>query len=128
MSEPLEYASKAALLRDIAEFLYGRTRDRTAVEVEAVYKALPLERLESIDSALKKMDALELISLQLREPVVRTLGYGKTCFEIAHHPSLVGQGRTSEPQELGEKSDHLFEVLLMKCVEDLKVRAIRDER
>jgi hypothetical protein len=87
MSEPLEYANKAALLRDIAEFLYGRARD--CIAVDDVYKALPLERSEAIDFALKKMDALELISLQLREPVVRTLGYGKTCFEQGCVPEVI---------------------------------------
>jgi hypothetical protein len=90
MSEPVEYAGKAVLLREIAKLVYGLPRQATeAIPIEDVYDALPEERASAIDSALKKMDALELISLELKKPSIRTLGHGKACFEQNCVPEVI---------------------------------------
>ena len=88
MSEPPEYASKAALLRNIAEFFYG-SRQGDPIPLDDVYVAFPGEREGLIDWALKKMDAFELVSLQLKKPLVGMLGFGKSCFEQDCIPELI---------------------------------------
>jgi len=89
MSEPSEYASKASLLRGIAEFVYGSSHRRETVTIDDVYKAFPHEKGFAIDYALKRMDSFELISLELKGPVVRPLGHGKTCFEQNCVPEII---------------------------------------
>jgi hypothetical protein len=89
MSEPPEYASRAILLGNIGRFIYGSVRQREAIPIDDLYGAFPHEETFVIDSALKKMEAQDLLSLDLKGPKVRALGHGKVCFEQDCIPQVV---------------------------------------
>jgi len=89
MSEPPEYASRATLLGKIGRFIYGTSPPREAIPMDDVYTALPGEETFAVDSALKKMEAQDLLSLELKGPKVRPLGHGKVCFEQGCIPEVV---------------------------------------
>ncbi|HWW16833.1 MAG TPA: serine protease [Candidatus Dormibacteraeota bacterium] len=89
MFEPSEYATRAALLRGIARLIYGSAAQREAIKIADVHEAFPEAKADAVDSALKKMDALELILIELEGPMIRGLGYGKACFERDCIPETV---------------------------------------
>jgi hypothetical protein len=89
MSEPPEYASKATLLGNIGRFIYGSSPQREAIPIDDLYNAFPHEETFAVDSALKKMEAQDLLSLELKGPKVRALGHGKVCFEQNCIPQIV---------------------------------------
>src|SRR5579862_8709209 len=77
MFEPREYESRAVLLRHLAEFLHGSGRG-DVIALEGVYGRFQAESQDTIDWALKKMDALDLVRLQLKNPLVRMTPYGSS--------------------------------------------------
>src|SRR6266481_5253801 len=89
MSEPPEYASKAILLGNLGRFIYGSSPQREAIPIDDLYSAFPDEETFALDSALKKMETQDLLSLELKEPKVRAVGHGKACFEQNCIPQVV---------------------------------------
>lgn len=89
MFEPPEYASRATLLRKIGRILYGASLQRESIPMDDLYNALPTEETFAVDSAVKKMEAQDLLSLELKGPRIRALGHGKACFEQNCIPEVV---------------------------------------
>jgi hypothetical protein len=89
MSEPPEYATQAALLAGIGRFIYGSSPHSEAVSIDDVYNAFHGEETSLVDSALKKMEARDLLSIELKGPRIRPLGHGKACFQKDCIPEVV---------------------------------------
>lgn len=89
MSEPPEYSGKAVLLGNIGRFIYGSSSQREAIPMDDVYDAFSSEEMAVVDSAVKKMEAHDLLLLQLKGPTIRPLGHGKVCFEQNCIPELI---------------------------------------
>jgi S1-C subfamily serine protease len=81
MSEPPEYAGRAALLVAIGRFIYDCSPQREAIPMDDVYDAFRSEEVSAVDYAVKKMETHDLLSLQLKGPIIRPLGHGKACSE-----------------------------------------------
>jgi hypothetical protein len=79
MPEPPEYERQAVLLRRIGTLLYGGPTPREPFTVEAVYSALGEDELV-VDSALKKLERAEVISLDLRGARIGLLGNGRSLY------------------------------------------------
>jgi hypothetical protein len=80
MPEPQDYEESAALLRQVAAFLYGSSKPRPSITLEELYAGLGLDNL-AVDPLLKKMESNGLISLDLRGLRMGFLGKGKVSFE-----------------------------------------------
>jgi hypothetical protein len=81
MPEPQEYQKTAALLRAIAEILYGSRHLKSSITVEDLHNRLTNEDSLAVDSSLKRMEQSGLISLDLRGSRIGLLGHGRTNFE-----------------------------------------------
>lgn len=81
MSEPQEYQEIVALLRGIAEVVYGPQQLQSSITVEDLYKNLADEDSLVVDSSLKRMEQSGLISLDLKGSRIGLLGYGRANFE-----------------------------------------------
>jgi hypothetical protein len=76
-------------LAGIGRFIYGSSPRSEAVSIDDVYSAFHGEETSSVDSALKKMDTRDLLSIELKGPRIRPLGHGKACFQKDCIPEVV---------------------------------------
>src|ERR1700731_4880997 len=107
MSEPPEYETKARLLREIGQFLYGVAPTRAAIPLDDLYCALPNEPTFNVDAALKKMEANDLLGIELKGPTVRAVAYGKSCHELDCIPQVV-LGRDYIYKKFSDAGVHLI--------------------